>query len=188
MSDAANILCLPLIAPEVAYLSALVLVPSANVLAAVDAVRRAHRIDDAVVDPPHVTLLFLGRPPGRLLLELHAALHAASTVRPRAETAGMAVFRSNGLVTNIHLRLAPNPALEQAHGMLLDARSARPPVTVDALAHEAPDREEESRFCPIGQTQPADAPGFTTRASPWRSTALPATPANAIRTMCIRSR
>lgn len=120
MSDAANILCLPLIAPEVAYLSALVLVPSANVLAAVDAVRRAHRIDDAVVDPPHVTLLFLGRPPGRLLLELHAALHAASTVRPRAETAGMAVFRSNGLVTNIHLRLAPNPALEQAHGMLLD--------------------------------------------------------------------
>src|SRR5262249_1351112 len=115
-----GIIYLPLLEPDTVYLAALVLVPSRKLRTTLAELRRRYPVPQAIADPPHVTLLFLGQLPADRLCALYSALQAARAMRFQVDTAGLHVIKQGGRVTNIHVRLAPDAALLEAHGTLLD--------------------------------------------------------------------
>jgi 2'-5' RNA ligase len=110
---------LPLMDPARSYLCALVLVPSEEVCALVRAARLNCPVAQAAADPPHVTLLFLGRIQGAQAVQLQTALHKAGTLRFETETDGLGVFSRADVVNNLHVRLKPHRELADAHRTLL---------------------------------------------------------------------
>jgi 2'-5' RNA ligase len=73
-----------------------------------------------VADPPHVTLLFLGRIKGTHVVQFQTALDGSCPRHFDMETAGLGTFGKNGRVTNLHIRLAASVPFMDAHRVLLD--------------------------------------------------------------------
>lgn len=81
----------------------------------VRAFRRSRPVPGAVESRPHLTLLFLGHPTGRQLMELVDRLHPLRHETIETRTRGLDTFRHQGRVINLHLRVEPVAGLLALH-------------------------------------------------------------------------
>jgi 2'-5' RNA ligase len=108
--------------PDGFYEAALVLSPARSLDAFVRRARRGLPVARPRERPlpPHVTVLFLGRAPGRRLARWLRALEGLAPAPLRLRLDGVGVFRAGGRVVNLHLRLAPEAPLRALHAQALE--------------------------------------------------------------------
>jgi 2'-5' RNA ligase len=112
-----EVLALPFLDPAAPYLGAIVFPLPPSLESYVNALR--NRWSETIGVPeqtaPHLTLLFLGITAGREQMRTHAAFSELGISCVEIDVLGLDTFDNNGVVTNIHIRIAKSSGLEGLH-------------------------------------------------------------------------